>query len=113
MDLSENHKLFMSQHEMIGTMFQYPPFSTDAELYYEAEAALSLGEDLPDLPFEEIVNMQLDKQKDVMQKYGQEFEEASLWMARFPFDADEATDMAMSMDGKSKDEIEIHLATRG
>jgi len=113
MDLSENHKLFMSQHELIGTMFQYPPFSTDAKLYFEAMNALSVGDDLPDLPFEEVINVQLDKQKDVMQKYGQQFEEASLWMARFPFDADEAIDMAMSMDGKSKDEIEIHLATRG
>jgi len=48
-----------------------------------------------------------------MQKYAQEFEEASLWMVRYPFDSDEATEMAMSMDGASEDDIQIHLATRG
>jgi hypothetical protein len=107
MENSDNIKLFMEQEQMIGTMLRYP------ELYFAAIETSSGGELPKDKSLDEVVEWQLQKLTDTMQKYAQEFEEASLWMARYPFDSDEAVEMAMSMDGKSDDDISIHLATRG
>jgi hypothetical protein len=113
MEISEKMQLWMDQEQMIGTMFRYPPFSTKSDLYFAA-IKMTGGEEIPDnMSLDEAVDWQLQKQADVMQKYAQEFEEASLWMMRYPLDSDEATEMAMSMDGKSDDDIQIHLATRG
>ncbi len=113
MENSDNIKLWMEQEQMMGTMLRYPPFATNPELYFAA-IEMASGEELPkDKSLDEVVEWQLQKQSDTMQKYAQEFEEASLWMVRFPFDSDEAVEMAMSMDGKSDDDISIHLATRG
>jgi len=113
MELSDTVKLWMEQDQLIGTMLRYPPFATNPKLYFDA-IEMAGGEEPPqDKSFEEISEWQLQKQADVLQKYAQEFEEASLWMMRFPFDSDEAVEMAMSIDGKSDDEISIHLATRG
>ncbi len=113
MELSDNMKLWMEQERVLGTMLRYPPFSTNSELYFAAMNMASGGEFPENASVEEVVEWQLQKQADVMQKYAQEFEEASLWMVRYPFDSDEATEMAMSMDGASEDDIQIHLATRG
>ena len=113
MDMSDNMKLWMEQEQVLGTMLRYPPFSTNSELYFGAIKTATGGELPENASVEEVVEWQLQKQADAMQKYAQQFEEASLWMARYPFDSDEATEMAMSMDGKSDDDIQIHLATRG
>jgi hypothetical protein len=113
MENSDNIKLFMEQEQMIGTMLRYPPFATNPELYFAAIETASGGELPKDKSLDEVVEWQLQKLTDAMQKYAQEFEEASLWMARYPFDSGEAVEMAMSMDGKSDDDISIHLATRG
>lgn len=94
-------------------MFRYPPFATNPELYFAAIEMASGGELPKDKSLDEVVEWQLQKQADTMQKYAQEFEEASLYMVRYPFDSNEAVEIAMSMDGKSDDEISIHLATRG
>ena len=113
MENSENIKLWMEQEQIIGTMFRYPPFATNPELYFAAIEMVSGGEPPKDKSGAEILELSLQRQADTMQKYAQEFEEASLWMVRYPFDSDEAVEMALSMDGKSDDEISIYLATRG
>lgn len=113
MENSDNIKLFMEQEQVMGTMLRYPPFATNPELYFSAIETASGGELPKDKSLDEVVEWQLQKLSDTMQKYAQEFEEASLWMVRYPFDSDEAVEMALSMDGKSDDEISIYLATRG
>lgn len=74
-----------------------------------------LSADLPENPDRDERMWCEEKMKQyesVMEKYGNEFEEASLWMSRYP-DSSEAIETSMRLDGKSQDDIDIAIMTNG
>lgn len=112
MSLTDDQKRFGEQHDMLSTLIQYPPFSSDMKKRSALVNALTDPEVDEPASAEEAVREAIARQEEAMKTFEIELEEASLWMARYPLDADEATELALRLDGVSEDDISVHLSAR-
>ena len=112
MELTDDQKRFMEQHDLLSALMDYPPFSSMPKKR-QALVELMTGEEWDGVQTgDEVVRSAIARQDEAMQKFEVELEEASLWMARYPLDPSEATAFALRLDGVSEDDIEVHLSAR-
>lgn len=97
---------FYETHALIGQLVKFPPFSTDPdlaiELRKETVAAIEAlnGSDI-DSEWNAVHN-------PILQKYADEFGEASLWSARTGGNVSEAQELALALEGKTPEEIQTY-----
>ena len=112
MELTDDQKRFMEQHDLLSALMNYPPFSSMPKKRRQLVEMIT-GEEWDGVQTgEEVVRSAIARQDEAMKAFEVEFEEASLWMARYPLDPSEATAFALRLDGVSEDDIEVHLSSR-
>jgi hypothetical protein len=97
---------FYDTHRLIGRLMQFPPFSIDEELRTQIEresiaAIESLDGTEVDAEWNAVHN-------PLLEKYADDFEEASMWSARTAGKASEAQELALALEGKTPEEIQTY-----
>ena len=106
MDRDQAFKAFGIKHELFSKMMQYPPFSIDSNISSAIIQMLDKKGNPDEIEDPAGIASFYD---DIMETFAQDFEEASLWMGRYPLDRSEAARAALELEGVPDWEIELRL----